>query len=216
MGGGTGSIATVQGFPADPKPLYRNRDYVLLWTGQAVSVLGSRISTMAFPLLVLAVTHSPAKAGVTGFLSTLPYLLFYLPAGGLMDRWNRKRTIWSPDGTPIAIAVNGTRDGEPGGTALVPADGSGGMTFVSGSRAYYPDYVSNPTWSPDGQWIAYTHGYPGKIVIVHPDGSGARTLKDQAHGHSRSTRGTTASRSWRGERRPRHRVPESTRAVTCG
>jgi MFS family permease len=66
---------------------------MLLWSGQVVSAVGSAISSVAFPLLVLALTHSPAKAGVVGFAGTLPYLLFQLPAGGLVDRWNRKRTM---------------------------------------------------------------------------------------------------------------------------
>ena len=86
-------------------PLRRNRDFVLLWTGMAVSVLGSRISGTAYPLLVLALTHSPARAGLVGFLATLPYLLFQLPAGGLVDRLNRKRTMIVCDaGREIALA----------------------------------------------------------------------------------------------------------------
>jgi len=48
---------------------------------------------VAFPLLVLAQTHSPARAGLVGFAQTLPYMLFYLPAGALVDRWNRKRVM---------------------------------------------------------------------------------------------------------------------------
>jgi MFS family permease len=48
---------------------------------------------VAYPLLVLAETHSPAKAGIVGFAQTLPYMLFYLPAGALVDRWDRKRTM---------------------------------------------------------------------------------------------------------------------------
>jgi Tol biopolymer transport system component len=73
--------------------------------------------------------------------------------------------------------VNGTKDGAPGGIMLVPADGSGGPTMVPGTEANYPDYVSNPAWSPDGEWIAYTPGgRAGGIVIVHPDGSDPRTL----------------------------------------
>jgi MFS family permease len=42
---------------------------------------------------VLAETHSPAKAGIVGFAQTLPYIFFYLPAGALVDRWDRKRTM---------------------------------------------------------------------------------------------------------------------------
>jgi MFS family permease len=78
-------------------PLRKNRDFLLLWSGMAVSVLGSRISTIAYPLLVLAVTGSPAAAGLIGFLATLPYLIFQLPAGALVDRWDRKRLMIACD-----------------------------------------------------------------------------------------------------------------------
>ena len=46
------------------RSLWRNRDYVLLWCGQAISEIGSSVSSLAFPLLVLAVTGSPAQAGI--------------------------------------------------------------------------------------------------------------------------------------------------------
>ncbi|MFD9356167.1 MFS transporter [Streptomyces sp. NPDC060031] len=76
-------------------PLLRNRDFLLLWQGSAVSSLGSNVSTVAYALLVLALTGSPADAGFTGFVALLPQLLFQLPAGALVDRWNRKRAmIW--------------------------------------------------------------------------------------------------------------------------
>ena len=59
---------------------------------------------MAFPLLVLAQTHSPARAGLVGFAQTLPYMLFYLPAGALVDRWNRKRVMLIADaGRAVAL-----------------------------------------------------------------------------------------------------------------
>ncbi len=57
-------------------PLRRNRDFQLLWSGQAISVLGSQTSKIAYPLLVLAMTGSPAKAGLAGFAAMLGYLLF--------------------------------------------------------------------------------------------------------------------------------------------
>src|SRR5256714_15695544 len=79
--------------PAPLPSLWRNRDYMLLWTGQMVSQLGSGVSRIAYPLVILALTHSPAKAGVAAALYSLPYLLFSLPAGALVDRWDRKRVM---------------------------------------------------------------------------------------------------------------------------
>jgi predicted MFS family arabinose efflux permease len=78
-------------------PLRRNRDFILLWSGQVVSTLGSEVSGLAFPLLVLSLTGSPAQAGIVGFARGLPYLLVYLPAGALVDRWNRKRVMLAAD-----------------------------------------------------------------------------------------------------------------------
>ena len=81
------------GISERPVTLWRNRDYLLLWLGQAISSLGTGISQFAFPLLVLALTHSFAAAGFAGALGQLPYLLFSLPAGALVDRWDRQRML---------------------------------------------------------------------------------------------------------------------------
>lgn len=87
-----------------PARLWRNRSYMLLWSGQAVSSIGTQVSTVAFPLLVLLVTHSPAQAGLMGAVRALPYLFFSLPAGALVDRWDRKRVMVFCD-TGRAIAM---------------------------------------------------------------------------------------------------------------
>src|SRR5204863_5346880 len=90
--------------PVEHTPLRRNRDFILLWSGQVVSTVGTRVTAVAFPLLVLAQTHSPAKAGLVGFAQTLPYMLFYLPAGALVDRWDRRRTMIVADaGRTLAL-----------------------------------------------------------------------------------------------------------------
>lgn len=73
-----------------PVPLWKNSDYILLWLGQSVSVFGTYVSQLAFPLLVLALTGSPAQAGFVAAARSLPWLLFALPAGALVDRWDRK------------------------------------------------------------------------------------------------------------------------------
>ena len=79
--------------PSQPRSLWRNRDYLLLWSGQIISEIGSKSSLLAFPLLMLFLTGSPAQAGLLGALRGLPYILFCLPAGALIDRWNRKRVM---------------------------------------------------------------------------------------------------------------------------
>jgi len=95
VGGLAGVEGAVQAKVIAPKrvPLWRNRDYMLLWSGQIVSSVGTRVSQLAFPLLVLALTHSPAQAGLIAALRGLPYALFILPAGAMVDRWNRKRVM---------------------------------------------------------------------------------------------------------------------------
>ena len=74
-------------------PLWLNRDFTLLWSSQVISTVGTRVTSVAYPLLVLLLTGSPALAGVVGFAQTLPFLLLYLPGGAWVDRWDRRRTM---------------------------------------------------------------------------------------------------------------------------
>jgi MFS family permease len=66
---------------------------MVLWLSQALSTVGTRITSIAYPLLVLAMTGSPVQAGLVGFAQTLPFLVLFLPAGAFVDRWNRRRTM---------------------------------------------------------------------------------------------------------------------------
>ncbi|GCE28081.1 MFS transporter [Dictyobacter alpinus] len=79
--------------PQQPVSLWRNRDYLLLWFGNAVSSLGTSCTQFAFPLLIVGLTHSIAAAGLAYSLGQLPYVLLSLPAGSLVDRWPRKRVM---------------------------------------------------------------------------------------------------------------------------
>jgi predicted MFS family arabinose efflux permease len=85
--------------------LWRNRDYLLLWGGQTLSDIGGAVSELAFPLLVLLVTHSPAQAGFVAALRALPALFMTLPAGALVDRWDRRRIMLVCDsGRALSLA----------------------------------------------------------------------------------------------------------------
>lgn len=84
--------------------LRRNRNFLLLFSGQLVSAIGSQVSQLAFPLLILAVTGSPAQAGFLGAMRGLAYVLFGLPAGAYVDRWDRKKVmILSDTGRALAL-----------------------------------------------------------------------------------------------------------------
>jgi MFS family permease len=72
-------------------PLRRNRDFVLLQGGQLLSSAGSQSTAIAYPLLVLALTQSSAKAGLVAFARVVPFALFGLLAGMAADRFDRKR-----------------------------------------------------------------------------------------------------------------------------
>ena len=85
-------------------PLRRNRDFILLQVGQLLSSAGTSSSSIAFPLLVLAITHSPAKAGIVAFGRTLAWALLTLPAGLAADRWSRRRLMIAADGVRM-VAV---------------------------------------------------------------------------------------------------------------
>jgi MFS family permease len=90
--------------PAKAGSLWRNRDYLLLWSGQAISNVGTQVSQFAFPLLVLFLTGSPAQAGLIGASRTIPYIFLSLPVGALIDRWDRKRVmILCDSGRAIAL-----------------------------------------------------------------------------------------------------------------
>jgi len=66
------------------------RDFTLLWSSSAVSLLGSTGVNVAGPLLALAMDGSPIDAGRVAAAGTLPGLLLFLPAGVVVDRCNRR------------------------------------------------------------------------------------------------------------------------------
>ena len=88
-----------------PQSSWRSRDYLLLYAGQALSDIGGAVSELAFPLLVLAISRSPAQAGFVAALRALPSVFLSLLAGVLVDRWDRKRVMLICDsGRALSLA----------------------------------------------------------------------------------------------------------------
>ena len=82
--------------PAPPASLWRHRNFLLLWTGQSVSEMGSAITQLALPLTAVVVLHaSTFQVGLLTSAATVAFALIALPAGALVDRWvKRPLMIW--------------------------------------------------------------------------------------------------------------------------
>lgn len=82
---------------SEPTPLRRNRDFVLLQAGQLLSTFGSSMSSIAYPLLALAVTGSAAKTGYVGAVEFAPMVLLSAAAGVAADRFDRRVLMIASD-----------------------------------------------------------------------------------------------------------------------
>jgi hypothetical protein len=79
---------------------------MLLQVGQLLSTFGSGLSSIAYPLLALAVTHSAAKTGYVGAIEFAPIVVFSVAAGLAVDRFDRRLVMIAADvGGAAALAV---------------------------------------------------------------------------------------------------------------
>jgi predicted MFS family arabinose efflux permease len=88
---------------ADIRELRRNHDFTILWVGQTVSELGTRVSMFVFPLVTYAVTGSALLAGLAGGLDLLGMALALLPGGLLADRVHRGRLMRAASGAGVLL-----------------------------------------------------------------------------------------------------------------
>lgn len=72
-------------------------DFYRLWAAYSVSLVGSQITIVAVPLAALMLKATPLQLGVIAACGYLPFLLFGLPVGVLVDRWPLR---------PLLIAVD--------------------------------------------------------------------------------------------------------------
>lgn len=85
------------------RTLARNRDYAALWTGEAISQLGSSVSMFAFPLVGYALTGSAVLAGLPMAAFLLGMVAALLPAGVIVDRSDRKKLMLAASGSGVVV-----------------------------------------------------------------------------------------------------------------
>ncbi len=85
-----------------------NARFRRLWLGQVVSAVGDYFYFLAVPILINKLTGSPAAIGLAMILGfALPQLLFGIPAGVLVDRWDRRRVMIVTDLARAALILGG-------------------------------------------------------------------------------------------------------------
>lgn len=144
------SLELPQTTEAPPAPLWRNRSFWLLESGLTISTLGTSISTLAFLLLALAVTGSPAQAGFISSARALPFFFLAIPAGAWADRWNRKTVMMLCDigralnlaSIPVALALGHLTAPQLYLNALI--SGTLGTIFNITATASLPRVVPRP------------------------------------------------------------------------
>lgn len=89
-----------------PKSVWRHRDFMLLWSGQTVSEVGSNITQLTLPLVaLLTLNASTFQVGLLTAATTLPFLLVALPAGPIVDRVVKRRLmLWCDLGRMVLAA----------------------------------------------------------------------------------------------------------------
>jgi MFS family permease len=74
-----------------------------LWSASTVSTLGDGVFLTALPLLAAKLTRDPLPVSLVSFAGWLPWLLFGLVSGALVDRWDRRATMWRVDAFRFAV-----------------------------------------------------------------------------------------------------------------
>jgi MFS family permease len=75
----------------------RRRDFRLLWTGMAVSLIGDGIFIVAIAWQAYAVSNRPSSLAYVGLATSIPQIVLLLIGGGVSDRMDRQKILFLAD-----------------------------------------------------------------------------------------------------------------------
>jgi MFS family permease len=128
------------------RPL-RSRDFRLLWSGMAVSLLGDGIFLVAMAWEAYALWNVPAALGVLGIGMTVPTIACLLVGGAISDRFDRRRVLLYSDlGRAVVVGAIAALSWTGALTfaelvALVALYGVGTAFFTPAFEAIVPEIV---------------------------------------------------------------------------
>ncbi|WP_051451697.1 MFS transporter [Actinospica robiniae] len=118
--------------PASRPSLWRNRDYMAWWTGETLSMFGTSMSSLAFPLLVLFTTGSATGAGVIAGARQVGTLTTTLWGGALADRVSRKLLLVSGPLVEAAVMAVVAFDARGPRPSIALLAGAGALAGIVG------------------------------------------------------------------------------------
>ena len=86
-------------------PARLGRDYWRLWWANAISSTGDGAFVAALPLLAVTITRDPRLVSVVTAAIFLPWLLLSLPAGAVVDRYDRATLMWRAQTVQAAVVT---------------------------------------------------------------------------------------------------------------
>ena len=100
-----GILARLRGTAIDLAPLRASAPFRRLIAGDAVSVIGTQITTVAVPIQVYALTGSAAAVGLVGLAGLVPLVVFGLYGGAIADAFDRRRLMLLATSGQLLLAV---------------------------------------------------------------------------------------------------------------
>jgi MFS family permease len=160
----------------DAASLWRNRNYNYYRLSRAVSMLGSRMTTLAAPLLVLSMGGGAVQAGALGSAWFVAQIAFQLPAGHLADRFDQRQLMLAMDlvrliaigSIPIAAVLEVLTF--PHLLAVVLVEGAASVVFGSASMVFIGAIVPASQFS---RAMSQFHFAAGVISVIGPILGGA-------------------------------------------
>ncbi len=123
--------------------------YRRLLSASSLSALGDGLDLAALPLLAKSINDDPTVVAGLGVALLLPLLLFTLPAGALVERWDKRRVMIMCDllrailFAVLAVLTIRHSIGAPALFAMVFLIGCGKTFFDASSIPYLPEIVDD-------------------------------------------------------------------------
>jgi MFS family permease len=83
----------------------RGRHYWSMWWANAISSTGDGALLAALPLLAVTITRDPRLVSVVTAATYLPWMVLSLPAGALVDRYDRAALMWRAQAVQAAVVA---------------------------------------------------------------------------------------------------------------